>query len=267
MMRNLLFFIALVFVVACKENPKESPNPAEMSTEIQDPDPYPQSLQEVFEAHGGLNLWRKQRTLSFRMPHGEAFEVHTIDLYSRKDHIQGRGYSLGFDGEKVWINDTGSAFEGDPEFYHNLMFYFYAMPFVLADDGIEYGPADALEFDGKTYPGIGISYQTGVGSSPKDQYYLYYHPETHRMAWLGYTVTYFSDSPSQDIHWIRYNDWQEVSGLLLPANITWYDHEGRVMKEPRDTVTFEQAALSEKSKDAGFYQMPEGGQVAGKQEQ
>ena len=53
------------------------------------------------------------------------------------------------------------------------MFYFYAMPFILADDGIIYEDVAALKFEGKSYPGIKISYESGVGESPEDEYILY----------------------------------------------------------------------------------------------
>jgi len=83
--------------------------------------------------------------------------------------------------------ESDSTSNGNPEFYYNVMFYFYAMPFVLADDGIIYGDIAPLEFEGTAYPGISISYKEGVGSSSKDEYFIYYNPETYQMAikWLG----------------------------------------------------------------------------------
>ena len=65
-----------------------------------------------------------------------------------------------------------TAYEGNPKFYYNLMFYFYAMPFILADDGIKYTDAEPLVFEGKSYPGIKISYEAGVGESPEDEYVI-----------------------------------------------------------------------------------------------
>ena len=35
------------------------------------------------------------------------------------------------------------------------------MPFVLADEAIRYDTAEDLEFEGKFYPGIHISYNDG----------------------------------------------------------------------------------------------------------
>ena len=101
-------------------------------------------------------------------------EKHTIDLHSRKDKVETPPVEIGFDGKDVWLLDEAKAYKGNAELYHNLMFYFYAMPFVLADSGINYKVAEDLVYDGKNYPGIHISYNDGVGASSKDDYYLYY---------------------------------------------------------------------------------------------
>lgn len=257
-MRPLILLIALTLLSGCAENRKETEQPEKQTADrpIEAERSYPDALNRVFEAHGGLDIWQKQRTLSFRMPIGEAFESHTIDLYSRKDLVEGPSYSLGFDGQQVWLADTGKSFEGDAVFYHNLMFYFYAMPFVLADDGIVYGTIDDLVYEGKSYPGIRISYKSGVGTSPRDEYYLYYDPATYTMAWLGYTVTYFSGSSSDDLHWIRYDNWTEVNGLLLPESITWYNYEGRAITDPRNTVSFKNSMLSTDPMPGGYFAAP-----------
>lgn len=246
----LLLFLSLA--IACKEAPRDPGQPDLSLSEVTDTPKYPEPLQKVFEAHGGLDQWKKMRTLSFQM--GD--ETHTTDLYSRADRIESPSFALGFDGQEVWLADPEKAYEGDPVFYHNLMFYFYAMPFVLSDDGIRYGKADDLIHDGRHFPGIRISYDSGVGTSPEDEYFLHYDPETRRMAWLGYTVTYFSGEASEDVHWIRYDDWLEVNGLLLPETLTWYTYEGRTPLKPRDSVTFGGVVLSEAAKPDGFYEPP-----------
>jgi len=149
-------------------------------------------------------------------------------------------------------------------FYHNLMFYFYAMPFVLADDGINYSAAKALEFEGKSYPGIRISYNDGVGVSSKDEYFLHYDADTKQMAWLGYTVTYRSGEKSDKINWIRYNDWQEIEGLALPKSLSWYKVEDGKITEVANTRNFEDVVIEDTSKPADFYAKPENGKIVTK---
>lgn len=255
--------LALTAVVNCKEAPKEMKS-AEMSKtdavqgEKDSPEKaYPEALTRVFDAHGGLENWRNKRTLTFTIPKPDGAETHTIDLYGRRDKIEMPTASMGYTGAKVWVLDEKNSYKGNPAMYHNLMFYFYTMPWVLADDGINYGETEPLQFEGKSYPGIQVSYNAGVGVSPKDEYYLYYDPETHQMAWLGYTVTFRSNEKSEDVSYIRYADWMQVDDVMLPKTLTWYNSDGSTIKEAKNTVTFENVSLSETAQSDGFYEMPE----------
>ncbi len=255
--------VSLLLLVACGETPKKESTPADEPESAQSSsvnEGLPGELVRVLDAHGGLEQWREQRTLIYEMPRDSAVETHTIDLRTRKDCIDGGSFSMGFDGEHTWIHDPDSTYQGNPEFYHNLMFYFYAMPFVLADPGIRYGEAPDLEFEGDRYPGIRISYGDGVGTSPEDEYFLHYDPQSGRMAWLGYTVTYFDGEPSEDVHWIRYDNWETFNGLLLPRSISWYNYEGREIRELRNTVEFENVRVSEIQTDPAHFEKPEGGE-------
>lgn len=219
---------------------------------------YPEVLEKVFDAHGGLDIWKKQRTLQYDIPKPNNTETHTTDLWSRKDKVVSEQFTMGFDGQQPWLLDPNTNYQGNVEFYHNLMFYFYAMPFVLADDGIVYGKTDDLVFEGINYPGVRISYNMGVGTSPKDEYFIHFDAKTHQMAWLGYTVTYRSGEKSDNVKWIRYNDWAPVNGLILPKSITWYNYEGREIKDARNTLNFENISINEVSLPNSFYVKPEG---------
>ena len=261
-MRIITTLLLLGMLFACREASPEKAEPQEVSQDLAITDAhYPDALKAVFEAHGGLGKWRKQRTLSYKMPSGEGSETHTIDLWNRMDLIEGAAYSLGYDGAEVWLKNPEGKFERDAIFYHNLIFYFYAMPFVLADDGILYGETEPLEHGGVSYPGIRIGYEGGVGASPEDEYYLYYNPDSHKMEWLGYTVTYFSQEDSDDVHWIRYSEWMDVNGLSLPKTLTWYNYEDGLPTTADNPVTFEAVELSEDPKPANFYAAPEGSEI------
>ncbi|MDC6352157.1 DUF6503 family protein [Zeaxanthinibacter sp. PT1] len=263
---KLLFPLLILALLgtACKEvkdNSKDKKDTPTDTTAIVESS-YPDALGQVFDAHGGLDIWKLQRTLKFTLPKNNTEEVHTIDLYSRKDRIDATDYSMGFDGEDVWLHDPMNKYEGDPVFYHNLMFYFYAMPFVLADDGIQYQNAEPLQFQGTSYQGFRIQYEPGVGVSPEDEYYLYYDPKTMRMEWLGYTVTYGKDGPSDDVHWIRYNDWQLINGVYLPASISWYNYEDGRPTDMRKQVIFKNVNLRSSPVEPSFFKKPEGAEIA-----
>ena len=169
--------------------------------------------------------------------------------------------TMGSEGKTIWLHDEKEAYKGDPVFYHNLMFYFYAMPFVLSDDGINYSESDALVYEEASYPGIRISYNDGVGLSAKDEYFIHYNPETYQMEWLGYTVTFRTGEKSEKISWIRYHDWMDVEGLKLPNSLTWFEVEDGQLVKPRSTRNFKNVTLSEAAMPAGFFSLPEGAKI------
>ena len=223
---------------------------------------YPTPLKKVFEKHGGMDLWQKQPAFSYDIVRDKGNETHYINLKDRRDKIEAPNFDMGFDGQDVWVKEKGKKYEGNAIFYHNLMFYFYAMPFVLGDDGINYSETKPITFEGKTYPGVSISYNAGVGSSPEDEYFIHYDPDTYQMTWLGYTVTYYTKEKSDKVKWIRYDDWTTIDGIVLPQSMTWYKFEDGKLTEPRSTAKFDKIKLSSKPYGDTFFAKPEGATVA-----
>ncbi|CAM1363122.1 DUF6503 family protein [Tenacibaculum xiamenense] len=236
---GLLLLLTIVFI-GCKTTSKKEKE--EVSVEKK----YPDAIANVLKKHGGMEKWNSMKSLSFSLKG----EKHITDLQSRKAVVKSEKYSLGFDGKDVWIQkkDT-AAFKGNPEFYYNLYFYFYAMPFVLADEGITYSETTPLEFEGNSYPGIKISYGANVGTSPDDNYFIYYNPDTYKMEWLGYTVTYFSKKPTTKVNIIKYDDWENVNGLLLPKSLIWYtkDEDGKPLEPRGEATVFSSVEINETS--------------------
>ncbi|PWG05172.1 DUF6503 family protein [Polaribacter aquimarinus] len=217
-MKKIIVLVLVLLAVSCKKETKNQVNEVKVGTAKNEN--FPEELGKVFTKHGGIDNWRKMKILSFNK--GE--EVHTVDLHSRKTVINHPEYSLGFDGTEVWLDEEKEGnYKGNSMFYYNLYFYFYAMPFVLADEGIIYEKVDDLTFEGVNYPGYKISYKANVGTSPDDNYVVYYNPKTYQMEWLAYTVTFKSKKPSDNLRWIKYHEWENVNGLVLPKKITWYN--------------------------------------------
>jgi len=258
-MKLPLLLIGLFLLLSCQtretskvvDDPEFTESPTDPSTS------YPADMTDVFTAHGGIEAWQNMQALSFEIEKEEGTEKHFINLWDRHDRVEGANFTMGFDGSNVWIK-ADSTYKGDPTFYHNLMFYFYAMPYVLGDEGIKYLETEPLEFDGITYPGIRIAYNQGVGVSSKDEYFIHYHPETKQMAWLGYTVTYFSQEASSDVHWIRYDHWQEINGLKLPKSVSWYNYQDGQPVDLRNTVSFTNVTLSTQELDQALFEKPTG---------
>lgn len=264
-MRFFKFLLMVLLVFSCKnENTAttiESVNYSQTQLDVET-SVYPEAISKVFKAHGGIDQWQKMNTLEFTIPKESGNEITLTDLHNRSSLITMPKHTIGYNGQDVWLHkkDT-TAYKGNPKFYYNLMFYFYAMPFVLADDGIKYENVKPLEFEGKSYPGIKITYESGIGESPDDEYILYYNSETNTMAWLAYTVTYFSKEKSKDFHFIQYSDWQMVNTFKLPKVLTWYHSEDNKPTTKRNELKFSDIKLSEEVMQANVFSKPEAAEI------
>ena len=216
-------------------------------------DKYPKDIFKVLEAHGGMQAFNQMNTLIFELANPEGAEKHSIDLKNRYSRIETDKFVIGFDGNEAWIDQDSTYFKGDPRFYHNLMFYFYAMPFVLGDDGIQYQEVTPLSFNGVAYPGYQISYEANVGDSPDDNYFIYYDPETFKMKFLGYTVTYFSKEKSTTISLIEYAEWKEEKGFLLPKTLKWRNFENDSVGEVKSERLFELIKIDNSKLDMSLF--------------
>lgn len=266
MKKSILIVISLFFFIACKENKPAKEEVAEtVKKEIKLPD-YPEDIAAVFEKHGGIRSWKSMKSLEYEIVRPNGNEKQTIDLISRNDLIETEKYTIGFDGQDSWVKQDSAYYNRNPRFYHNLMFYFYAMPFVLGDNGITYEKAEDLVYEGVSYPGYKISFGTGVGDAPDDNYYIHYDSETKQMAWLGYTVTFGRGESNDNVHYIRYNDWKEFNGLVLPNTLTWFQNEGTKLVAPRNTVEFTNVKVSDERVDMTIFDKPEGAVVPGQGE-
>ena len=229
-MKYLLTIVVCLLIFVC-------------SNRTDSPAVLPPALMKILCHHGTYSRWNKMEALSFQVIQPDGNETHFIDLKSRKDRIEGPTYQLGFDGNDIWVS-SDSTYEGNPDIYHNLCFYFFAMPFVLSDNGIKYEQAQPLVFEGQQYPGLKISFEKGIGSSPNDEYFLHYDPRNYRMAWLGYTFTYFENEKSTHINWVRYDDWEWNNKILFPKSITWYNTINGEITEPRNSISFDSISIN-----------------------
>ena len=167
--------ILMLFVLSCKQDHKKgsSLNKSIMA--------YPSYVQNVLDAHGGLSLWQSMGAIKYEIEKEGGNEKQFINLSDRREKIIASDFTMGYDGTNYWM-EADTSVKTDPIFYKNLMFYFYAMPFVLADEGIIYEEVDPLNFEGETYLGFKVSYKADVGASPEDEYFLYYDQQTKEMA-------------------------------------------------------------------------------------
>ena len=254
-MRYTILLAIIVIISSCQNSTQETKS-ATPAVKIK----YPAQLAKVFDNHGGLDKWKSMKVLSYEIEKEEGNEKQTIDLHNRREKIEASDFTSGFTGKEYWV-EADTSYKGNAKFYTNLMFYFYAMPFVLADEGINYTKTTPISYEGKSYPGIGMSYSDGIGIAPKDEYFLHYDPDTNEMAWLGYTVTFFSGEKGKKKSYIRYNDWKKFNGVKLPNSLTWFKVEDGQLIEPNNTRNFVNVVVFEKGFDDDMFAKPAGAKV------
>ncbi|MEM1134809.1 MAG: DUF6503 family protein [Bacteroidota bacterium] len=266
-MKRILYLIISIFVLfGCSQqnNKKEDqsqvetvPNEAVATTTV-----YPAVLAKALAAHGGLEKWQSFGTLEYEMQKPDFSEYQLIDLKNRKTLLITDNYKLGFDGEQAWVIPSKDAFGGKSiRFYHNLYFYFFSLPFVLADPGIEYEEMGEETVDGKAYNVLKISYGENVGDSPEDNYICYFNKDDNMLDFIRYTVTYYSKEQSTKYNALKYDDWQEINGMKLPLNMSFYTWEDGSFGKQRSSAVFENVVFSNEVPNTVTFQKPEGAEV------
>lgn len=251
-MKNLTILLIIILATSCHSPEKDFYEKKDIEII------YPESIRKMFDAHGGLDLWRSKETLSYHVTRGQRKEIQTIDLRNRKVLIKGDGYDLGFNGEHAWMSPDKSAWpDARPRFYHNLIFYFHSLVFLVADPGINFSDKGVQEIDGQALIEVSITYQDQVGDSPEDEYVLFINPETYQLEHILYTVTYFTGERRKDYHGLKYTSWKEVDGLLVPDEFTGYTVKGGLLDTKRYVASFSDIHFSEESLDQSFYDIPE----------
>ncbi|MBT8252568.1 MAG: hypothetical protein HKN00_11460 [Flavobacteriaceae bacterium] len=270
-MKKIAIGILMVTLVwGCKQDTKTTEEPAEITEEVvtDSETNYPETLSKIFDAHGGLETWKKYKGMYFEIERSDYQEKYDVDLQNRTSRIQYKDHILGYDGNQVWVkNVIDEEFKGRPWFLYNLMYYFYAMPFIIGDEGINYAEAPNLKYGDIEYPGISITFDEGVGESSEDEYIIFYNPDTYQMEWLAYTVTFFTKSESKQYSLIKYHDWTEVNGLQMPSVVQWHIFDKGEVGDQINEMFYMNAKFSEENPDPKIFAVPEGADTPAKEEQ
>ena len=254
---------ASLLVVSCDS--KNSPSSSEQSftTRIQQ---IPSALQEGLKTHGGLEKWAKYGTLSYTLASKSIPEKHLIDLNSRKVLITTDStFTMGFDGKDVWVSPNLAAYPGSSAtFYHNLVFYFFSLPFVVADPGVNHNALPDITFDGVAYSRISITFGSDVGESPDDQYILWFRKSDKLLSMINYSVTYFDPANASKFNAMVYEEWQTVNGLKVPLKWTSYKWENDSLGDKRGATLITDVSFQEGTPDATLFQKPETAEIDNK---
>lgn len=265
-MKKFLSITLTVFLmVSCKDKPSETKIEAEPNAEetvISELPTYPDNLVKVFDAHGGLDTWNEMETLEFSVAKGDGYEITTTDLKERFALIEMPDHSIGYDGESIWVTNKGkSKYDGDPKTYYNKMFYLYAMPFIVSDEGATFKDVAPLHFENKEFPGIKVTNDNRIDDRAPKSYVVYYDPQTYKMTWLGYHEISNDNKDDAQMQYIKYNSWQEVEGLLLPEDMAWYASDGKNPTEIVKEIKVISPMLTTVKMDSRVYSMPENAEM------
>ena len=260
---NILSVILVCFLFSC-QNEIKTDQPSNPETIIdQNPDEptrvLPAILSRALKVHDPEGKWDKMNTMEFTLNVGtEKEQHHLVNLKNRKVRIDANDYQVGFDGNDVWVAPNKEAYgKGSARFYHNLYFYFFAMPYVLTDPGINYKVLPPKKLGDNIYNAVSITYQSNVGDAPDDEYIACFNQETNRMEALLYTVTYGGDGPSDKYGCRLYSKWQEVNGIWLPKTNVRYKYTDGDLGEKGSEQEFTDVKLSEEAPDAKLFEKPE----------
>ena len=263
-MKNIALILLVIVSISCQQNSKQENTTPAINQVEETKTEYPELLQKALEAHGGIDKWNSFNSLQYQLRTTlgeEKTETQLIDLKNRKVLISGDGFKLGMDGEQVWVSPNKEAFGTmSARFYHNLIFYFFSIPYVLADPGIQYEDLGTVELDSTSYRALKVSYNEGVGDADDDFYIAHFNPETYKMEWLLYTVTYFSGEKHENYNALKY-EWQQVNGLWVPSGFTGYKYKDGVIGDIRYKSEFTDVILSEQNPDQSLFKMPENAEI------
>ena len=148
-----------------------------------------QLVMDSIAAHGGTEKWYGSGQLQFRWTYhmsdkGPEAVVDTLQTVDPKTlavvhEVAGKDIRFGISGGEDWIRPEGAEFMPPPRFWALTPFYFLGIPFVFNDENANFELLpDQMEFEGKDYTQVKVTYDKAAGDSPDDYYVLLLDPET-----------------------------------------------------------------------------------------
>ncbi len=192
------------------------------------PDPGRELVMESIAAHGGKDKWYGNGQLQFRWkyhmtdkgPDAVVDTVQTVDPSSMAvvHEVVGKDIRFGMNNGKDWIRPENAEFMPPPRFWALTPFYFIGIPFVFNDPNADFEILpDVMEFEGRAYTQVKVTYTEGAGDSPDDYYVLLVDPETKLTRGAYYIVTsslVANDGPGPP-KFITLDNLQDVGGVKL----------------------------------------------------
>ncbi len=227
-----------------------------------------QLVMESIAAHGGTEKWYGNGQLQFRWtyhmsdkgPEAVVDTVETVDPSTMAvvHEVVGKDIRFGMNGGQAWIRPEDAEFTPPPKFWALTPFYFIGMPFVFNDSNANFEILpEKMEFEGKGYTQVKVTYEKAAGDSPDDYYVLLIDPETKVTRGAYYIVTsslVAKDGPGPP-KFITLDDLKEVGGIQLAGgHRTFAMKDGKIGEQMRFTEVADVKWLPEGTVDLGVPQ-------------
>jgi len=156
-------------------------------------------LAQSMDAHGGLENWLNAGVLEFRWTYhmSDMGPDKIVDTLQQVDpstlkaahQVPGTDTTFGWDGTEAWISPPDAEFPTPPRFWALTPYYFVGIPFVFGDVNARFQLLEDIEFQGKLYNQVKVTYLPGSGDAPDDYYIILIQPESKLVAGARYIVT------------------------------------------------------------------------------
>ncbi len=128
-----------------------------------------------------------------------------------------------FDGEEGWYTPDTTEFK-NARFNIRTWPYFVEAAMKLSDPGSHMEEFGLVTLNGKVYDAGRMTFDDGVGDSPKDWYIAYADTATNMLEVLAYIVTYKKtvEEANADPHAIVYSKYVDVEGIPVASQWDFY---------------------------------------------
>jgi len=221
-------------------------------------------LKDALDAHGGLDTWEAFGTVeydfSLRIGGATRDDRHLFDLNKRRVRVEQSAYTVGITEDKAWVapNMETYGYTAPPRFYGKAYTYLFSIPFVFADPGVNVASVGQRSLDGTSYDVLKITFDEGVGDTPRDVFYLYLEPDSHQVHAALFSVTYRNPNVTRPITGVVYNEWATANGLTVPRKATMYGvSEDQALQKKLGTFEYKNVTFRTETPGDNQFVMPE----------
>jgi len=226
-------------------------------------------VMESIEAHGGDDQWYANGNLHFRWIYhmtdkGPEMVVDSVQTVNTKSHhavhtVPDSEVKFGQMDGNYWIHPADGEFPIPTRFWTLTPYYFLGIPFVFNDPNAMFEKLDeTIEFEGKNYTQVKVTYKSDSGDSPDDWFVLLIDPETKLIRGTYYIVTHplvAPDGPGP-AKLITLDNLEEIDGVkIATGHRTFTMEDGKIDDQMRYTEIKDLKFIPD---DEISYDIPEG---------